>query len=102
MIDVDSLRCGSPLEDVANLIATMYYRTGLNNGSPGEVDEAAAKFSRAYSASVPWRVPERDLAWHTAYALVSERACCSIKRRACQNVALLLATAERLLSENRV
>jgi len=98
LIDLDELRRGDPLEDLGNFNAALYC-SAVSNGFPmARADEQAAAFVKAYAAAVPWRIPERDLRWRTAHALVSERIGVAIKRRNRARVDDLLPIAERLLN----
>src|SRR5205085_7952604 len=81
LIDLDELRRGDPLEDLGNFNAALYSNAVTYQLPLALADDQIAAFLKAYAAAVPWRIPERDLRWRTAHALVSERIGVAIKRR---------------------
>lgn len=71
LIDLDNLALGDPLRDVGSFIAALKYRELLDGKS---YRESIAGFVRAYRDGVNWEVADFALNWHTAAALVYERA----------------------------
>lgn len=74
LIDLDNLYPGDPLRDVGSFLASFMYR-GVLEGVPAALTERlASRFVDAYRANVEWPVSANALNWHTAAALVYERA----------------------------
>ncbi|MGE0886332.1 MAG: phosphotransferase family protein [Blastocatellales bacterium] len=71
LIDLDNLALGDPLRDVGSFIAALHYRE-LLDGKSCRVN--ISNFVRAYRDGVNWEVADFALDWHTAAALVYERA----------------------------
>ncbi len=99
LIDLDTLSSGNPLEDLGSFAASLYHRAVLDGMPIAQVDELVARFVRTYASLVPWTIAGRDVATHTAAALVNERACRSITRRKGNVVDQLFAIAQNLLTE---
>jgi len=71
LIDLDNVALGDPLLDVGSFVAGLQYREILEGNS---FRESIARFVKAYRARAGWEVSEFALRWHTAAALVYERA----------------------------
>ncbi|MCC6537721.1 MAG: phosphotransferase, partial [Bryobacterales bacterium] len=99
LIDLDTLCTGNPLDDLGSFAASLYHRAALHHAPLSQVDAAVAEFLHAYASLTPWTVTARDLATHTAKALVNERVSRAMTRRKGDVAADLLATARRLLGE---
>lgn len=74
LIDLDNVSAGSPYRDLGSLIAGLHYYSLLRGGAEGTVPRLAEAFLRSYEAHVPWRVSRELVDWHTAVALITERA----------------------------
>lgn len=80
LIDLDTLALGDPLEDLASFAAALY-SAGLAGGVPEDhTRRDAANFIAAYERSSGWHIPELDLNWHIAAALITERALRAVTR----------------------
>jgi phosphotransferase family enzyme len=100
LIDMDSVSSGPPLADIGSLIAALLARAADGGGSGRSVERGIDTLAESYRAHVPWPAPRADIDWHTAAALVSERAVRCVTRLKPGRLALidgLLATAERLV-----
>jgi len=100
LIDMDSVSSGPPLADVGSLIAALLARTADGGGPARSVESGIEALAESYRAHAPWPAPRADIDWHTAAALVAERAVRCITRLKPGRLALvdeLLATAERLM-----
>lgn len=98
LIDLDRVSTGSPIAELGSLLAEIAFRDCLAGRSLRE-DACRALFS-AYADRVPWRLDPRAVAWHTAAALVRERAyrCVgSLKDGRLAAVPAVLARATRML-----
>ncbi len=74
LIDLDNVCTGSPYLDLGSLIAGLHTYCILHEKSEETVPRLVESFLRAYETHVPWPV-RRDLVdWHTAVALITERA----------------------------
>jgi len=74
LIDLDNVCTGSPYLDLGSLIAGLHAYSILHEDSEETVPQLAEAFLQAYETHVPWPV-RRDLVnWHTAIALITERA----------------------------
>ena len=74
LIDLDNVCTGSPYLDLGSLIAGLHTYSILHEKSEETVPRLVESFLQAYETHVPWPV-RRDLVdWHTAVALVTERA----------------------------
>lgn len=72
LIDLDRIATGSPLADLGSLLAEIAFRDCLAGRAAS--DEPCRALLNGYRQHVPWFVDARSLAWHTAAALVRERA----------------------------
>ena len=95
LIDLDNLSLGDPLQDIGSFIASLLYRHLL-----GEIPNAKRlinTFINAYQDSVSWPVPEADLHWHIATALITERVSrCVTRLKASHLIDDLMALAARI------
>lgn len=74
LIDLDNVCTGSPYLDLGSLIAGLHTYSILHEKSEETVPRLVESFLRAYEIHVPWPI-RRDLVdWHTAVALITERA----------------------------
>ena len=74
LIDLDNVASGPPLADVGSMCASLYAGALLDGSDPARVQAAVAQFVAAYRANTANAVPDFDLGWHTAVALIVERA----------------------------
>jgi hypothetical protein len=77
LIDLDSLCHGSPWQEMGSLAAGILYR-GLQSGA--QADELVDAIYCRYAQLVPWPASPFLRNWHTAAALINERAFRSITR----------------------
>jgi Phosphotransferase enzyme family len=89
LIDLDDLCQGDPLKDVGSCVAALYYRGLLRGRSYSETEKIAAQFIEAYRAEAGWELSEPALNWHTAAALIYERAYRSVTRMKAGGLAIL-------------
>ncbi|THJ13471.1 MAG: aminoglycoside phosphotransferase family protein [Nitrospira sp. CG24C] len=74
LIDLDNVCTGSPYLDLGSLIAGLHTYRILHEDSEETVPQLAEAFLQTYETHVSWPV-HRDLVnWHTAVALITERA----------------------------
>lgn len=74
LIDLDNVCTGSPYLDLGSLIAGLHTYSILHEKSKETVPQLVDSFLQAYETHVPWPI-RRDLVdWHTAVALITERA----------------------------
>lgn len=80
LIDLDDLCCGDPLQDLGSFAAALYYRALVRGEDASTAPPRIEQFIAAYAANVAWEVSPSALAWHTAVALIAERAYRQITR----------------------
>jgi aminoglycoside phosphotransferase (APT) family kinase protein len=74
LVDVDRLAIGPPLADLGSFLAELIYRGCLNDESLEAMRPKLMTIVAAYRQRTCWPVPEQDVAWFTACALIHERA----------------------------
>jgi hypothetical protein len=74
LIDLDNVRTGSPYLDLGSLIAGLHTYCILHEKSEETVPRLVESFLRVYETHVPWPVSRDLVDWHTAVALITERA----------------------------
>jgi hypothetical protein len=74
LIDLDNLHRGAPEQDLASWTACMLYRARLRGEPAGAAHAAARALVQAWEAARGAPVDAHALAWHTAAALIGERA----------------------------
>jgi Ser/Thr protein kinase RdoA (MazF antagonist) len=79
LIDLDQAAAGPAAADVGSLLARLRSGAVIDEPTPIGHDELAAAFLDGYRA-VRELPPARSLAWHTAAALVAERALRAVNR----------------------
>lgn len=89
LLDLDSLAQGDPLQDVGSFVAALHYRALLEGRSVAATEQAAQRFFAAYRAHADCEVPTAALNWHTAAALLYERAHRCVTRLKAGRLALL-------------
>jgi Ser/Thr protein kinase RdoA (MazF antagonist) len=97
LIDLDQSAIGPAAADLGSMLALLHYnqRTGLITRRTEQ--QLASAFLGAYARQLP---TQRSLTWHTAAALLSERALRSvnrIRREGLQHLSLLLNDAREIL-----
>ncbi|HKX30953.1 MAG TPA: aminoglycoside phosphotransferase family protein [Blastocatellia bacterium] len=93
LIDWDNFCQGDPLQDLGSFVAALYYRGLLEGRASGTVETSARQLIEAYGA-----VAESALAWHTAAALIYERAFRCVTKLRREGLAILeelIETAEQ-------
>lgn len=99
LIDLDQLSSGNPAAEIGSFLAGLYYREIIGLDSDKERQELAESFFRGYSETR--ELPNREsLNWHTAAALLTERAWRSISRIRVEGLKKfpeILAAGERVL-----
>ena len=79
LIDLDQAALGSPAADVGSFLAALRYERLIGGCSPSRERHLAQMFLDGYATRSP--IPETDrLRWHTAAALVAERAMRAVTR----------------------
>lgn len=99
LIDLDDLCRGDPLQDLGSFTAALHYRALLGGGNVPATAARIEQFIAAYRRHVAWEVSASALAWHTAVALIAERAYRCITRLKAGRRAILddlIALAQRL------
>jgi hypothetical protein len=89
LIDLDNICRGDPLQDVGSFVAAMHYRGLLEGRSFDEVERIAGQFIDAYRAEAGWEVSDVALNWHTAAAMIYERAYRCVTRLKAGRLAIL-------------
>ncbi|MEK7762226.1 MAG: aminoglycoside phosphotransferase family protein [Nitrospirota bacterium] len=74
LIDLDNVCTGSPYLDLGSLIAGLHTYGILHEKSEETVPRLVESFLQAYETHVPWPVRRNLVDWHTAMALITERA----------------------------
>lgn len=74
LIDLDNVCTGSPYLDLGSLIAGLHTYSILHEKSEETVPLLVESFLQAYETHVPWPVRRNLVDWHTAVALITERA----------------------------
>ena len=103
-VDFDDLRAGPPAAELGSFVAGLVYRALLHRKDARSADSAVAAFLDGYERHAPWRVPLAEIRWHTAAALIGERAwrcVTSIKPGRLDTVDEMLAAAAALLTAGR-
>ena len=80
LIDVDTLCQGSPWQDLGSFSAAILYKGMLANLSDAVIEKSLTTFWVEYTRRVPWPMSRAALDWHTAVALINERAFRSVTR----------------------
>jgi hypothetical protein len=99
LIDLDDLCSGDPLQDLGSFAAALHYRALLRGEETSITARHIEQFIAAYGNNVTWEVSSAALAWHTATALIAERAYRLVTRLKPGRLALLndiIALAQRL------
>jgi len=74
LIDLDNLCHGAPLHDIGSFLAGLFYRGILTCVPVERIEKISDLFVQHYERRVPWTVSRSELGWHTAAALINERA----------------------------
>lgn len=102
LVDLDRVCIGPAIMDLGSFLAELIYR-GCISGLPWEALELQLQaIVESYCQSVPWRIADKDMAWHTASALIRERALravTSLKPGGWNTLREILATAHRIATD---
>jgi Phosphotransferase enzyme family len=79
LIDLDSVRTGSPLVDLGSLIAGLHYLGIRGKRSAEGCHRLVEAFLRTYQANVSWAVHPQMLSWYVAAPLLT-RACRYVRK----------------------
>jgi Ser/Thr protein kinase RdoA (MazF antagonist) len=99
LIDLDQGALGAPAADLGSLLARLHHGAVLGEHDHADTPALAGHFLAGY-AEVRSLPGDDDLRWHTAAALVAERAVRAVNRvhlPAIEAMGALLAQAERVL-----
>lgn len=103
LIDFDSIACGDPLYDVAELAASLAFLKVSDAVPAAPVDESIELYLTSYQQQVPWACDRRRLAWYvTAFLLGKIHA--ALKRRetvSIKNMALAFSIVQNWLENMR-
>jgi hypothetical protein len=80
LIDLDNVCAGSPYHDLGSLVAALHYAGLLRSAPDGLVSGTVETLLESYAGCAPWPVPREVVDWHTAVALITERAYRSVTR----------------------
>lgn len=103
LIDLDGVCIGPPAGELGSFLAELIYRGCLNREPLDPLFTQLNSFVANYQRQVPWPIFAADIAWHTAGALIHERALrcvTSLKPGHTQLIKNLISTALRILREN--
>ena len=79
LIDLDQMGAGEPAADLGSLLARLRYAAVVGELTPAEAADLETRFLGGYADRRP--LPSAtDLAWHTAAALLVERALRAVNR----------------------
>ncbi len=99
LVDMDRVSIGPPLAELGSFLAELIGRACLNDEPLEEVQPLLTVAFAAYRQRAYWPVPEQDVAWFTASALIYERALrcvTSLKRVRIDTIENLIAVATRI------
>ncbi len=80
LIDLDNLSTGSPWAELGSLCAALYYRGLVDGVAQPIIRQCIDHFCARYATHVPWPLDRRAIDWHTAAALLNERAFRAVTR----------------------
>ena len=104
LIDLDQSAIGPAASDLGSMLALLHYNCRIGLIARSRERELARAFLNAYAGSR--HLPtQRSLSWHTAAALLSERAVRSVNRirpEGLQHLSLLLNDAREILRRGEV
>ena len=99
LVDMDRVTNGPPLADLGSFLAELAYRACAKNQALHVVQAKLNAVIVAYRERASWPVIDDDIAWHTASALIHERALrciTSLKPGRAELLENIIATAERI------
>ena len=99
-IDMDRVAVGPPLAELGSFLAELIYRECLDGEPLAAMQPTLTAIVAPYRERVSWPVPENDVAWFTASALIYERALrcvTSLKPGRSDSVGNLVAIAARMV-----
>ncbi len=100
LIDFDQLSTGNPAAEIGSFLAGLHYKKIIGLDSKKERREFSEAFLQGY-AEIRQLPSQESLNWHTATALLTERALRSILRirvEGLQNFSQILKVAEQVLA----
>lgn len=100
LIDFDQLSYGNPSAEIGSFLAGLFYKEIVGLDSEKERCEYSKAFLQGY-AEIRILPSRESLSWHTATALLTERALRSISRirvEGLQNFSRILQTSEQILA----
>ena len=103
LVNFDSLRQGTPAIELGSFVAALHYRAALHGMAEQDALAGADAFLCAYDSVVGRRISRREIAWHTAAALIHERmsrCLTSLKPGRFELLNDLLARAEALCADS--
>ncbi len=101
LVDMDRVSVGPPLAEIGSFLAELIYHACLRGEPLEAVRPTLIAVIDAYRRRASWPVPEQDVAWFTAGALIYERALrcvTSLKVLRADAVDNLMAAAARIAS----
>lgn len=102
-IDMDRVAAGPPLAELGSFLAELVYRGNSDGESLQAMQPNLTAIVAAYREHVSWPVPESEVAWFTASALIYERALrcvTSLKPGRSDNVGNLVAVAASIVGNS--
>lgn len=103
LIDLDNISVGDPLQDIGSFTAAIINQGFIGALSRQLVEQTIFIFLQTYFKSVPWTFEEKNIRWHIAAALVTERIFRSFTRLKAGRMEIvgdLVEQAEMLLDES--
>jgi hypothetical protein len=103
LIDLDDICVGDPLQDIGSFTAAIINQGFIGALSRQLVEQTIFIFLQTYFKSVPWIFEEKNIRWHIATALVTERIFRSFTRLKAGRMEIvgdLVEQAEILLDES--
>jgi tRNA A-37 threonylcarbamoyl transferase component Bud32 len=89
LIDLDSLHTGAPAQEAGSLSAAFYYQALTGHYSRQMAAQAATHFVTGWQQFTGAELPRAALHWHTAAALIYERASRSVLRLSAERLTLI-------------
>ena len=74
LVDLDNVSIGPPLAELGSFLAELIYRACLSGTALDALTPALAAIVQAYRRAAPWPATDEEIDWHTAAALLYERA----------------------------
>lgn len=74
LIDLDNLHCGDPWQDVGSFAAAIHCQGLIEGKTFDHREQIVRRFADAYRSNARYEFSDAALNWHTAAALIGERA----------------------------